>query len=327
MTHGRVKVGEIITNRPERKSTASVKLRFRVDDDIYEVERNLELDKPTRATLAKNGAYLQSQPEQVNGEIERILKIDYDLFSRAVYSEQNRLTSFLELTPAKRKGQMDELLGLDKFATAQDNAGTLISRIKDMAAEKERTLANFDAKRTREQYETLVGEAEALGKGIGKLDAELKKVEKEKAAAERGLNEAKGLFVKKTNLVREMAGLRSKAAVIGEEIDKMRKAGVRDKTEVAKALSEAKSGFDALKKAEEEAEKRKTAAVREVARLEAEIRSARKRPMRGTDSRKSSAARTGRKSRARRKPVRRISSGSAASARRMPPRRRRTISG
>src|SRR5271157_2649413 len=68
VTHGRVKVGEIITNRPEQKKTASVKLRFRVDDDLYEVERNLELNKPTRATLAKNGAYLQSQPEQVNGE-------------------------------------------------------------------------------------------------------------------------------------------------------------------------------------------------------------------------------------------------------------------
>jgi DNA repair protein SbcC/Rad50 len=276
VTHGRVKVGEIITNRPEQKSSASVKLRFRVDDDLYEVERNLDLNKPTKATLAKNGAYLQSQPEQVNSEIERILKIDYDLFSRAVYSEQNRLTSFLELTPAKRKGQMDELLGLDKFATAQENAGTLISRIKDMAAEKERTLANFDAKKTREQYESLLGEAEALGKGIEKLDAELKKVEKEKASAEKGLNEAKGLFVKKTDLIREMAGLRSKAAVIGEEIDKMRKAGVRDKAEVAKALVGAKSEFDALKKAEEEAEKRKTAAVRDLARLEAEIGSAEK---------------------------------------------------
>src|SRR5271157_5672126 len=88
--NGRVKVGEIITSRPERKGTASVKLRFRVEDDIYEVERGLDLNKPTRAMLLKNGAYLQSQPEQVNDEIANILKMDYDLFSRAVYSEQNR---------------------------------------------------------------------------------------------------------------------------------------------------------------------------------------------------------------------------------------------
>lgn len=274
VTHGRVKVGEIITNRPEQKSTASVRLRFRVDDDLYDVERSLELNKPTRATLAKNGAYLQSQPEQVNGEIEKILKIDYDLFSRAVYSEQNRLTSFLELTPSKRKDQMDELLGLDKFAAAQDNSGTLISKIKDMIGENEKTLANFDVKKTREQYETLVREADALGKSVEKLDAEIKKIEKEKSETERALSEAKALFGKKTDLVREMAELKSRIMVITGEIEKMRKGGVKDKAEVAKALAEAKAEFDALKKTEDDADRKKNSSVKELAGLEAEIRSA-----------------------------------------------------
>jgi exonuclease SbcC len=253
VTHGRVKVGEIITSRPEQKSTASVKLRFRVDDDLYDVERSLELNKPTKATLAKNGAYLQSQPEQVNSEIEKILKIDYDLFSRAVYSEQNRLMSFLELTPAKRKGQMDELLGLDRFAAAQDSSGTLISRIKEMASENEKTLANFDVKKTSGQYESLLREAEALGKGIEKLNAELKAADREKDAVEKGLNEAKAIFGRKTDLVREMAELKSKVAVIAGEIEKMRKGGVKDKAEVLKALAAAEAGFEALEKAEKNA--------------------------------------------------------------------------
>jgi exonuclease SbcC len=253
VTHGRVKVGEIITSRPERKSTASVKLRFRVDDDVYDVERNLEMNKPTRATLAKNGTYLQSQPEQVNNEIEKILKIDYDLFSRAVYSEQNQLTSFLDLSPSKRKGQMDELLGLDKFAAAQDNAGTLISRIRDMVGEGEKTLANFDAKRTRDQYDSLIRETEALGKSIEKLNSEIEKCEAEKAKTEAGLNDAKALFGKKTNLVREMAELESKISVIGGELEKMRKGGIKDKSEVLKALSKSKAEFDALKKGEKDA--------------------------------------------------------------------------
>ncbi len=274
--HKKVKVGEIITSRPEQKSTASVKLRFRVDDDLYDVERSLDLNRPTRATLAKNGAYLQSQPEQVNGEIERILKIDYGLFSRAVYSEQNKLTSFLELFPSERKGQMDELLGLDKFAMAQESAGTLISRIKDMVGEKEKDLANFDAKGTREQYESLLKEAEALGRGIEKLGDELKASEKDKAETERDLNGAKGLLDRKTNLVREVAVLKSRIGEISGEIDEMRKSGARNKAEVQEALDEAKVQFDALKKAEEEADRKKDAAVKDLARLEAEIKSAAK---------------------------------------------------
>lgn len=272
LTHGRIKVGEIITSRPEQKSAASVKLRFRVDGDLYDVERSLDLNKPTRATLAKNGAYVQSQPEQVNEEIAKILKMDYDLFSRAVYSEQNRLMSFLELTPAKRKGQMDELLGLDKFAAAQDNSGTMISRIREMAAEKEKTLANFDAKKTGEQYESLLGEAEALGKSVDKLNSEQKAVDAERAVTEKGLSEAKALFGKKTELAREMAELESKVAVIGREIEKMRKGGVKDKAEVLKALAEAKADADALRKEEKDATDRERHAREGLGKADADLK-------------------------------------------------------
>ena len=67
-----------------------------------------------------------------------------------------------------------------------------------------------------------------------------------------------------------MAELKSKVAVISGEMEKMRKAGVKDKAEVAKALSEAKAEFDALKKAEEERTSDKSG-CQGGARLEARI--------------------------------------------------------
>src|SRR5271157_2736903 len=105
--HRRVNLDSVITNRPEQEREASVKLSFTLDDNTYVVHRSVSLDGVTKASLEKNGSYVQSQPQRVNEELEKILKVDYDLFSRAIYSEQNRLTYFLELRPADRKKQID----------------------------------------------------------------------------------------------------------------------------------------------------------------------------------------------------------------------------
>jgi len=248
--HRRVIVNDIITSRPEQKNQASVKLSFSVDNDLYEVERGLELNGSTTAIISKNGAHLQSQPKRVNEEVEKILKIDYDLFSKAVYSEQNRLTYFLELRPAERKDQIDRLLGLDKFAIAQDNAGTLINKIKDMVSENEKTLATFDIKKIRGQYDLLIEEIKKLGGTREELKKAIEKQENEKKHVETQLNEAKNLYNKKTSLAREVAELKSRIKVIGEEIEKIQKGGVKDKAGVSKALAEAAVLLDRLKKEE-----------------------------------------------------------------------------
>ncbi|VVB77147.1 DNA double-strand break repair Rad50 ATPase [uncultured archaeon] len=251
--HRRAGVNDIITSRPTQQKEASVTLDFTVGDDSYVVERTLELNGSTKATISKNGAYLQSQPKRVNEEIEKALKIDYDLFSRAVYSEQNRLSYFLELRPAERKGQIDGLLGLDKFAIAQDNAGSLINKLKDMIGENEKTLATFDIKKTKEQYETLAKEAETLVKSIESLKVDAERHETARRDAEKLLSEAKAQFSKKTTLTREVAELKSKIGVIAGEIEKIRAKGVRDKDDTIKALTEAAAREKALKAAEKEA--------------------------------------------------------------------------
>ena len=43
------------------------------------------------------------------------INLNYDLFSRAVYSEQNQIDYFLKLTASQRKEKFDELLEINIF--------------------------------------------------------------------------------------------------------------------------------------------------------------------------------------------------------------------
>ena len=102
----RVDNENIIRNSREGSRSAKVKLSFGIDGINYVVEREITSGGQSKATLQKNGTYTQSQPQRVTEEIEKALAMDYDLFSRAVYSEQNRLDYFLELKASDRKKQM-----------------------------------------------------------------------------------------------------------------------------------------------------------------------------------------------------------------------------
>jgi len=164
LQHRHLTMQDIITNRPVQMQEAQVRLEFNIGTDTYEVTRTISIDGVAKATLEKNGTYVQSQPQRVNEEIERILKIDYDLFVRAIYAEQNRLTYFLELSPSERKKEIDELLGLDLFANAQDSATTLVNRINDMVKDETNAAKGFDLEKLKQALQEEKDELPSLKK-------------------------------------------------------------------------------------------------------------------------------------------------------------------
>ena len=270
LQHRRVGVEEIITNRPEQAQEASVSLEFGNEGASYMVKRELSLNGTTKATLSKDGAYLQSQAQRVNEEIERILRIDYDLFSRAVYSEQNRLTYFLELRPSERKNQIDRLLGLDRFAAAQENATTLINRIKDMAGEEAKTAASFDIEKLKEQGNAARQELEKLDSDRKKLEEEGKNNRSDLNAVEKKLKEAKAQYSAKISLKQSVAELRSRLDMLDKEISGAEKQGAGGKEAALRRLEEAKARFEELRKGEQKAYELEKETLGAVAKLEAE---------------------------------------------------------
>jgi len=150
LIHRKIKLIDIITNKPDQKKYCEVKLSFFKDYD-YTVIRRIDDKGTTSAVLKKENNIIQESSSKVTEEITTILSIDYDTFSKAIYSEQNRLNYFLELTKKDRKNQIDEMLGLDQFSTAEDNINSLINDIKKTIVNEENIISESNIKEVDEK--------------------------------------------------------------------------------------------------------------------------------------------------------------------------------
>ncbi len=274
--HNRVNLQGIIRNVPEQEKEAYAKLVFTANGDEYTVERRIYQNKSAQATLKKNGDYLQSQPDRVNEEIAKALKVDYDVFSRAVYSEQNQLDNFLNLRSSERKKQMDELFGLDKFAISSDNATTLVNRIKDIIKEKKREIEKFNIGDIKGQLDLLRKERENLNDGITLSEKKIIEISAEMKEAEGRLVSLKELSNKKMKIANEIAELRSKIDFALKDIKKIegKKLGTLEETE-SKMLKVSAMLKDARKREQELADSERSKG-KEIAALESQIARAEK---------------------------------------------------
>ncbi len=136
------KLDDIIKNGADH---AKVRLEITQGEHSYAIERVLERTKrgaKSEAYVYKDSKLIDSTTTSVNEYVSQSLGIDYELYTRAVYSEQNNIDHFLSLDPKARKEQMDALLGLDKFETARTNATSVHNRIRSLRTVK---LTEYDA--------------------------------------------------------------------------------------------------------------------------------------------------------------------------------------
>jgi len=185
LQHKRVKLSEIIMNRPVKKGEARVKVEFTWQSSRYEIERKINSEGSSEARISREGKLLQGpQPQRVNEEVERLLGIDYELFTRAVYSEQNGIDYFLTIGRGERKKQIDELLGISKFEVMRSSLSTVLNRIKGMQDDKRALLGSVDAERLRKEEENatadlkrLEKEAQEFGNKVGDIGIRKKNAE------------------------------------------------------------------------------------------------------------------------------------------------------
>ncbi len=220
LEHKRHKVEDIIMNRPSVEQNATVELTFDVGQDIYKIMRSISRSKKTEARLEKNGAYLQTQSERVNEEISSILKINYEVFSRAIYAEQNGIDYFLELRKGDRKKQIDEMLGLDRFALAEENATSLINAIKALIKEDERAVESADASSIEKKISELNAELEANGTKMKSLESASKALLEETSKIKSDYQSMKAEYDKKTALSKELEAIKSKVDTLNSQLAK-----------------------------------------------------------------------------------------------------------
>ena len=126
--------------KPVSADQARVEVCFRIGDNKYRVERIVKRTGTNEGRLYLNDNLLVGpKPSQVTERVEHELQVTYELFSRAVYSEQNQVDYFLKLNPADRKKKFDELLV--KYETVRANANQVLNQFRKSQESDKHVLA------------------------------------------------------------------------------------------------------------------------------------------------------------------------------------------
>lgn len=158
----RLSLAEVIRKYPNPADKCKVTVDFTLVGKNYQVERLIQNEKSNQAYLRENGrAIAGPQSREVTQRVESLLGLDFELFSRAVYAEQNHADYFLRLSPGQRKEKLDELLGLSRYETVRSSAQQLQTRFKRLEEGKRQTLESLMLRFKPEEL-TLLQEKVAL---------------------------------------------------------------------------------------------------------------------------------------------------------------------
>jgi exonuclease SbcC len=182
-----VSLKEIIMSKPNIENKAETGIEIEQEGKKYKVERIIKLDGTNEAKLYENDK-LVAGPKQkdVNEKVEKLLGLNYELFSRAVYAEQNEMDFFLKLSPGERKKKFDELLELEKYEEARKNAVTLQNDLvkenkqrKEFIEQQKQTINSHEEEKILKLITDEENSIKELEKEVTQLKKQLLEFEKE----------------------------------------------------------------------------------------------------------------------------------------------------
>jgi exonuclease SbcC len=218
----KMKLEDIIMKKPVQKHKAEVSVFFDINGTEFNVKRIIENGRST-AELRKNGELIEGpQATKVTKEVERVLKMDYDLFTRAVYSEQNQLDMFLTIPRGQRMKKIDQLLAIDKFEKARTNTRSLIGRCLDSLREKERMVQNLEADESLKRMEFLKRDFLEFQEKEAKYKNQLKDVVKNKEKIEKDINNMKAQQKRLQEIEEDKKKFRALLEVTEKDIEKLK---------------------------------------------------------------------------------------------------------
>lgn len=160
-----------VCNFRHPKDEVRVELTFKIGDIGYDVRRSVN---SAQAWLYADKRLVLKGPKKVSEKIEEILQIPYELFTKAVYAEQNRLDYWLSLRAGQRKSELDSLLGLDRFESARKNANKDMNQIQQKAKDIESLCP-------KEKIDNLKGQLDEIEKRAKKNQVELDALQRQKS--------------------------------------------------------------------------------------------------------------------------------------------------
>ncbi len=189
----KLKLDDLIMKKPIEKDKAEIEVSFQINDKQYSVKRIIEKNKGTTySEIRENGKLLEApNTSRVTEIIEKLLKINYELFSKAIYSEQNALDYFLIIPKGQRMKKIDELLAIDRFEKARVSSVSLVNKLAERMLGKQSIVEQTDL--------------DQLQKNISELTDSLRILSTERESLKKNLESGR---VERTNLEKEVSEMK-----------------------------------------------------------------------------------------------------------------------
>ncbi|MDY6768584.1 MAG: SMC family ATPase [Candidatus Nanohaloarchaea archaeon] len=263
----------VIRRVPSPASEAVVEVDVRHEGATYTVRREVERDKGTTTSeLRKDGELLAApQAGEVTEEVEDLLGIDYDLFSRAIYSEQNELDYFLTLRAGERKEKIDRLLNLDRFETARSTLVSLINRLEGRMEDRKSDLQDLEEAFDEDAVEELAERVDAVEDEIQELVEEQEDVEEQLEQKEQELEALEEEQEAFEEMRERKTALKTRIETLGERVDALSDQAGEYAGMSTEALEEAQEELEQEQEQLEAQEERITELRNEVDGLEEDV--------------------------------------------------------
>ncbi|MFN4133566.1 MAG: AAA family ATPase, partial [Candidatus Hadarchaeales archaeon] len=215
----KIKLEDLITSRPSPQQRAEVEVQISTGGGEYLVRRVIERGRGTvLAELRKATGELMEggSSDRVTENVEKILGVTYDVYERAIYTEQNQLDHFLTIPKGKRMESIDELLGIKKLEEGRKNIGALANKIGERADE------------LKTQVQQMKGDASlallpTLKEEILKFENELSSKNLELQSVERELQIVSENYAVLTNIAKEISNLKATLASQTATVEALKK--------------------------------------------------------------------------------------------------------
>lgn len=205
----KLKLNDVIMNKPIVQNRAEVEVSFQVAEKVYSVKRVVERSRGTTYSELREDGKLVEAPntQRVTELVEKILKVNFELFSKAIYSEQNALDYFLTIPRGQRMKKMDELLMIDRFEEARVGCVSLQNKIIERKVGKQSMVEKIDVKQLQKSVDEIKSSLSMQLQEVEGLRKALENVTVEKVKMEKDVSELKALKNQLEMLKREEKGI------------------------------------------------------------------------------------------------------------------------
>ncbi|MFC1455070.1 AAA family ATPase [Candidatus Undinarchaeota archaeon] len=238
----KLKLEDVLKDKPVIEDSGYVEIGFVANDKEYIVKRKIKRGRGTQTSELRLDGKLIEGPSSVavTKRVEELMKIDYEVFSRAIYAEQNQMDYFLRIVRGQRMRKIDELLGIDEFDEVRKNSAKLINSFEEQRDGMELVVSEIEEleesqrKDVEKNLDILKKDEERKEKEFDKLKAKKEEIEKRKRDGDADFVKSRELKSKIEILSKEVGD--SKKVIDVGEIEKRLACIQKERLEIRKKL-------------------------------------------------------------------------------------------